>query len=328
MISTNPARRLPKTPRAFVAIVAVVTAVGPAFARQTPSKTSGQIIAASGQCPNLTLTLATGTRVKTSGTTEFRVPCGQLRSGTRIDAYGGSQLGVVSASAVALLGAAVPAPQAPPPSQPVSTVARVNPPSLSPSSSNRGPVAAPTASPAGGNYLTPVAVALTTGTAGATIRYTTNGSEPSAWSTLYNGPLTISKSTLLKARAFKGGMPDSPVMLANYAIPIGGQIRAYTKDDALGNLRLWLNIDFCSSNQAFSISQLKDADAGGSLTAGLLQTVLMNVLPWSVKSGIDREVAKYQNSSIDAIQARTNAIQKKLGTSDPIVAYRKSYCGG
>jgi hypothetical protein len=53
-------------------------------------------------------------------------------------------------------------------------------------------------------------------TSGATIRYTTNGSDPTSSSTVYSGPLTLSATTTLKARAFKSGMTDSAVASGTY----------------------------------------------------------------------------------------------------------------
>ena len=47
---------------------------------------------------------------------------------------------------------------------------------------------------------------ITCGTAGATIRYTTNATEPNEQSTLYSGEFTISTSTTVKAKAWKDGI--------------------------------------------------------------------------------------------------------------------------
>lgn len=80
------------------------------------------------------------------------------------------------------------------------------------------PVSAPKVSPIGGKYAETQLVALTTSTAGATIRYTTNGSEPTGTSTSYSAPLSIAVTTTLKARAFKTGMAESSVASASYEI--------------------------------------------------------------------------------------------------------------
>jgi hypothetical protein len=57
-----------------------------------------------------------------------------------------------------------------------------------------------------GFYSAPITVALSSPTPGVTIRYTTNGSNPTATTgTVYTGPLTISATTVLRAQAFLTG---------------------------------------------------------------------------------------------------------------------------
>jgi len=79
--------------------------------------------------------------------------------------------------------------------------------------------AAPSFSPAAGTYATAQNVTISDATAGATIRYTTDGSTPSETAgTLYSGPVNLSKSTTLKAIAYKTGFSDSPVTTGAYTI--------------------------------------------------------------------------------------------------------------
>jgi murein DD-endopeptidase MepM/ murein hydrolase activator NlpD len=70
-------------------------------------------------------------------------------------------------------------------------------------------VATPSFSPGGGTYSNPQSVTISCGTSGATVRYTTDGSEPTSASVQYTGPIAINSTTTLKARAFKSGMLDS-----------------------------------------------------------------------------------------------------------------------
>jgi len=79
-------------------------------------------------------------------------------------------------------------------------------------------VATPTFSPAGGTYSSAQNVTISCSTAGATIRYTTNGSEPTSSSTQYSGPITVNSTTTIKAKAFKSGMTDSETASATYTI--------------------------------------------------------------------------------------------------------------
>ena len=74
------------------------------------------------------------------------------------------------------------------------------------------PVAAPTFGPGGGTYSTAQTVTLSSATAGATIRYTTDGTTPSETAgTVYSGPLTVSATTTVKAVAYASGFTDSAV---------------------------------------------------------------------------------------------------------------------
>ncbi len=79
-------------------------------------------------------------------------------------------------------------------------------------------VATPTFSLADGTYSSAQTVEISCATSGAQIRYTTNGSEPTESSLQYNGAITISSTTILKAKAFKTGIEASITATALYTI--------------------------------------------------------------------------------------------------------------
>jgi hypothetical protein len=79
-------------------------------------------------------------------------------------------------------------------------------------------VATPTFSPPSGTYATAQEVTISCGTEGASIYYTINGAEPTETSIEYSGPVAISTSTILKARAFKTGWSPSQIASGIYAI--------------------------------------------------------------------------------------------------------------
>jgi hypothetical protein len=68
-----------------------------------------------------------------------------------------------------------------------------------------------------GLYQAPFALELTTATPGATIRYTTDGGDPTdAHGTVYTGPITVTTTTLIRAIAFKPGFRPSSVDTHTY----------------------------------------------------------------------------------------------------------------
>jgi Fn3 associated len=95
-------------------------------------------------------------------------------------------------------------------------------------------VATPTFNPMAAPYFAEQPVTITSATSGASIRYTTDGTTPTeTYGTLYSGPVTMQQPvntntsgflsncsgvTMLKAIAYKSGLPDSAVFTGNYEI--------------------------------------------------------------------------------------------------------------
>lgn len=88
------------------------------------------------------------------------------------------------------------------------------------------PAATPTANPPSSAVASGTTVSLSTTTDGASIHYTTDGSTPSAASTLYAGPISITGAVTIKAIAVKAGMTDSGVMTETYTM-VPGNTGAY-----------------------------------------------------------------------------------------------------
>ena len=82
-----------------------------------------------------------------------------------------------------------------------------------------GQVAAPMASLASGTYSGAQSVELACATDGATIRYTTDGTEPTSKSTIYEGdPIEVANGMTLKAKAFFSGWTASETSTYEYGI--------------------------------------------------------------------------------------------------------------
>lgn len=77
-------------------------------------------------------------------------------------------------------------------------------------------VAAPVMTPGSGNYTSSQTVSITCATSGAVIRYTTDGSTPTASSPIYSVPIVVSQNTTIKAYATANGMTDSAVATETY----------------------------------------------------------------------------------------------------------------
>ena len=88
-----------------------------------------------------------------------------------------------------------------------------------------------TIEPAAGTYTLPQSVQLSANKAGAVIRYTTDGSDPTAQTgTVYTGAISVPASAAIRARAFLAPYSDSAVAVGEYTIPFGGQIKRFALD--------------------------------------------------------------------------------------------------
>jgi outer membrane protein OmpA-like peptidoglycan-associated protein len=78
------------------------------------------------------------------------------------------------------------------------------------------PAAAPAFSPAPGTFDGSQQVTLSSSTPKAVIRYTTDGTEPTEASPVYTGPITVDRTTTLKAIAVAPGALRSPVVSGTF----------------------------------------------------------------------------------------------------------------
>lgn len=96
-------------------------------------------------------------------------------------------------------------------------------------------VSAPTPSIAGGTYTSTQSVILSSATAGASIYYTLDGTLPSASSTSYSSPISISSTTTLKAVAIKSGLADSDISNLTYTFELPSPIYRFWSDQKQGH---------------------------------------------------------------------------------------------
>jgi carbohydrate binding protein with CBM56 domain/chitobiase/beta-hexosaminidase-like protein len=117
-------------------------------------------------------------------------------------------------------------------------------------------VATPTFSPAAGTYASAQTVTITTTTSGATIRFTVDGSTPTASSTPYSGPISVPSTRTVNAIGLRSGFANSAVASATYTIGTSAGCPAQPDVPNFGpNTRI-----FDPSTSAASIQAQLDAD--------------------------------------------------------------------
>jgi hypothetical protein len=154
-----------------------------------------------------------------------------------------------------------------------------------------GTVATPVISPAGGTFTSTQSVTLSTVTPGAAIRYTTDGSAPTASSSLYSGAFSVaSPGATVKAIGIKSGMNNSAVASAVFVV-----------------------------NQNNSVANPSFAPAGGTYTSA--QTVRLSTLTggasiwYAVNGGAQQLYSDATPIQVSATSTLT-AVAKKSGMSD------------
>jgi hypothetical protein len=153
------------------------------------------------------------------------------------------------------------------------------------------PVATPTFSPPAGTYATAQTVSITTSTSGASIRYTIDGSTPTATSTLYTGAISVPTTRTINAIGILAGRPNSAVGSASYTIGtascttqpdipnFGPNVRIFDPSMSAAAIQTQLDIDF--NNQ-------KD-----TLTAQMANRRVAHLFKPGTYSGIHDDVGYY-----------------------------------
>ncbi len=142
---------------------------------------------------------------------------------------------------------------------------------------NLPPVAAPATSKASGTYSGTQSVTLSTTTSGATIYYTTDGSEPNTSSTIYSSAISVNRNMTVKAIAVKTGFLNSGVSIFSYVITTAVPTSNITTGSTIGN---GVKITLTSGTSGASIFYTTDGSdptfAGTLHTSPITITATMN----------------------------------------------------
>ena len=161
--------------------------------------------------------------------------------------------------------------------------------------------AALTFNPAAGTYNNPQSVTISTVTEGASIRYTTDWSEPSdTEGIVYTGPITISVGTTLMAIAYKADILDSAVSVADYVI----ECAAPTFNPAAGSYNSVQSVTISTVTEGASIRYTIDGSEPSD-TEGTEYTGPVSI------SG---------DTTLMAIAYKTDILNSTVSTADYLVA--------
>ncbi len=180
-------------------------------------------------------------------------------------------------------------------------------------------VAAPAFSPAAGTYSTPQTVTLSTTTSGASIRYTADGTTPSATSgTLYSSPITVSSgsTTTISAIAYASGYTSSSVVTAVYTIvPVVVSMTAGANIAQAGTT-VQFRASVANASNASVTWDVNDV-VGGNAALGTISETGLYTAPASVSDSFDIRVTA--RSVADPIMSASSPVTV---FAEPVIGVR------
>lgn len=167
--------------------------------------------------------------------------------------------------------------------------------------------ALPVVSPTGGVFQSSVTVTVTCSTASSTIRYTTDGSEPTTSSPVYSSPVTLVTSSTLRARAFAAGYLNSAVKEASFTVDTTGLVQAPSFTPGAGTYNNVTTVEVASATSGATNYYTLDGSAptltSASCTNGhklVISTNGLTIKAFAIKDGLDSSAT---NSATYTLQA-------------------------
>ncbi|MDX3188254.1 chitobiase/beta-hexosaminidase C-terminal domain-containing protein [Streptomyces sp. MN03-5084-2B] len=184
-------------------------------------------------------------------------------------------------------------------------------------------VAAPTFSPPGGTYSSAQTVTISSATTGAAIRYTVDGSTPTASSPLYSGPISVPTSRTVNAIATKSGSTDSAVSSASYTIGtqagcptqsdtpnFGPNVRIFDPGMSAATIQAQLDTDFNNQKDTLT-AQFAERRVAHLFKPGTYNNVHDNVGFYTSVAGLGQnpgDVLINGDVTVDAFNASDNGV--------------------
>jgi len=131
---------------------------------------------------------------------------------------------------------------------------------------NQGlPAGAVVFSQAGRGFTGSLSLTLTTDSPAADIRYTTNGDVPTVSSTRYTSPISVSASTLVRARAFESGLAPGPIQEEGY-IRLSSTADSFSSDIPVVIMERFSGGPTASNGKAYTFFAFFEPDPGTGRT--------------------------------------------------------------
>src|SRR3989339_824212 len=162
-------------------------------------------------------------------------------------------------------------------------------------------VATPSITPAAGTYTGAVTITMATGTSGATIHYTTDGSAPTAGSTVYTAPITRTSNSTIVAFAIKGGWSNSAAATSVFTI----QTTTPVITPAAGMFTDAVNITMATSTSGATIRYTTNGIGLTDYVGSFTKTATSTIVAYTTKGGM---LDSSTSTSIFTIKAATPVI--------------------
>lgn len=194
-------------------------------------------------------------------------------------------------------------------------------------------VAAPTFDPAGTTFTsTPQTVTISTTTNGATIKYTTDASDPVTSTTATEGTsVSVSDATTIKAYAYKTGMADSAVADATYTFAIVGVVSTPTFNPT-GTFRTAQNVTISTITSGATIKYTTDGNdpssTNGTVGTSVYVKDTLTIKAYAYKSGDTDSNIKSAPYIITRVLDAAGFIAGDYGTFDIILEAATDYAAG
>ena len=161
--------------------------------------------------------------------------------------------------------------------------------------------ATPVLSPAGGSAgYAPAVVKASCGTAGATIRYTLDGSEPTEKSAVAEGgKITLTADKTVKARAFKSGMEGSATATGSYTIARTGPEKATIVSVSQGDSSSGIVVDWLAGEGTETFDLLRSESPSMSSPAAIASGLASTVTSWADLTAKRGKTYYYQIRSVN-----------------------------